>query len=196
MYMGDATKMDLRSEEYSSLRAELLEEQSAQANLLLAMYTVFIALLTFAIDKQNHYLLIVSIYINLLFKLQISWKHTGRMRIVAYLIVNYERKSKDVQWELDLDRIQRCHSKYLKRWLRIVSFSSSKAVTLMSVVSCLLIFVFLFQMQEKSFLHIIELVISVVGILIHMLLDYTQSQKDLKKIFIEEFEEVNKSKMK
>ena len=194
--MRDEIKMDLRSEEYSSLRAELLEEQSAQANLLLAMYTIFIALITFAIDKQNHYLLIFSIYVNLLFKLQILWKHTGRMRIVAYLIVNYEKKSKDVQWELDLDRIERYHNKFLKMWLKIVSFSSSKVVTLMSVISCLLVFVFPFQTQQKSFLYIVVLMLSVMGVLMHIFLDYMQSRKDLKIFFMEEFEKANKDKIK
>lgn len=149
-----------------------------------------------AIDKQNHYLLILSIYVNLLFKLQILWKHTGRMRIVAYLIVNYEKKSKDVQWELDLDRIERYHNKFLKRWLKIVTFSSSKAVTFMSVMSCVLFFVFLCQTQQKIFLYIIEFILSVIGVLIHIFLDYMQSRRDLKKLFMEEFEEVNRNKMK
>lgn len=188
--------MDYKSEEYSSLRAELLEEQSAEASLLLTMYTIFVALITFAIDKQNFNLFLIAIYVNFLFKLQLCWKSTGRMRIVAYLIVNYEMKSESTHWELDLEGIENPSSKYLKKWLKIISFSSSKAVTVMSILACLIGFYFMFQSELNIYLLIIEFLLFIIGILIHIYLDYTQSRKDLKKLFILEFEKLNERKSK
>lgn len=188
--------MDFRREEYSSLRAELLEEQSAEASLLLTMYTIFVALITFAIDKQNVHLFLLAIYVNFLFKLQLSWKYTGRMRIVAYLIVNYEKKNETIHWELDLEDLEKSYGKYLNRWLRVISFSSSKTVTVMSGVACLSGLLFLFRSNLNYFFLIIEFIVFIAGILLHMFLDYIQSRRNIKNLFIEEFETLNKRKLK
>lgn len=188
--------MDFKNEEYGALRAELLEEQSAEASLLLTMYTIFVALITFAIDKRNSHLFLFSIYVNFLFKLQLSWKFTGRMRIVAYLIVNYEKKFDGVNWELDLESIEKPCSKWLDKWLKMISLSSSKTVTLMSIFACLMGLFFAIQSNVNLKLLILEIILYIFGILIHIFLDNTQSHRNVKKMFIDEFEKLNESRIK
>lgn len=157
------------------------------------MYTVFVALITFGIDKQNYLLFLLAIYVNFLFKLQLSWKYTGRMRIVAYLIVNYENKYESIHWESDLEDLNGKYNRYLNKWLKIISLSSSKMVTLMSIFACSGI-LFLFRSNLNFCYVAIFVILYILGILLHIILDYMQSRRDIKSIFIEEFEKLNRDK--
>lgn len=55
---------------------------------------------------------------------------------------------------------------------------------------------FLFRSKFNYFFLIVEFILFIVGILLHMSLDYIQSRRNIKNLFIEEFEKLNNRKKK
>lgn len=183
----------MREAEYSSLRAELLEEQSSQASLLIALYTIFVAIITFALSQKNTYLCLIAIFINILFKLQILWKQTGIIRISAYLTVKFERDNDtDLSWESD---IIECEKKYrnkkMKQWFKIISLSSSKIVSLMNLIAFICNLFILYNNDQTTLLiAIVEIIFGVAGVLFSLYLDRLQTPEKLREAFIQEFSQL------
>lgn len=182
----------MKNEEYTSLRAEIIGEQSSIINLLIAMYTIFVAIITFAIEKQKSFLFIPAIFITILFKLQLLWKKTGVLRLAAYIKVYYEDKYEEINWETSIVLAEKYRGKYLKKWFRIVSIPSSKSATFLVVFAYLLNLLYIYQYGQNISIHIVEIIFGSIGVIVSLYIDVVESCGDLKEKFIQEFEELNK----
>ncbi len=180
----------MKEAEYSSLRAEIIGEQSSQANLLIAMYTISIALLTFAIDKGNTYLFALAVYVIILFKLQILWKQTGMMRLSAYLIVKFEQGESEASWESDIIEAEKYRGKELKKWLRLISWSSSAMSTFMILIICALNIGLTWFTMSKNDTRWLGTGLCLIGLFLSLYIDSLQSPGNLLKLFKEEFRQL------
>lgn len=181
----------MREAEYSSLRAEILEEQGGQANLLIAMYTIFIATITFAISQTNTYLFFMDILVSLFFKLQILWKQAGIQRISSYIIVKFEsEKELGISWETDLLEAEKYRETKFKRWFKIISLSSSKMSTFLIIITYIINLLVLYQSVETLTVAIIEIILGAIVIFITLYIDILQPQDKLREKFIQEFSQL------
>lgn len=76
-----------RNEEYSSLRAEIIGIVDIIQNYIIAMYTITIAILTFAIQQQNQWLFLIPYVVLYSFQRIIAVKKDIMVRMAAYIVV-------------------------------------------------------------------------------------------------------------
>lgn len=88
--------------EYNTLRSEILNEMGMQTNLRIAMCTIAVTILSFAVDKESANLCLAVFGVLIPFKLLIHNKQAGILRISAYLIVKYESRYHSLSWESDI----------------------------------------------------------------------------------------------
>lgn len=92
--------------EYNTLRSEIISEMALQTNLRIAMCTIAVAILSFAIQEKSANLCLLVFAILIPFCLIIRGKQVAIMSISAYLIVRYERKYTSLQWESTVSKIR------------------------------------------------------------------------------------------
>lgn len=85
--------------EYNTLRSEIISEMDAQTNLRIAMCTIAVAILSIAIESSSSSLCLAVFLVLIPFRLLIHSKQFGILRLSAYIIVFFERKYTNLQWE-------------------------------------------------------------------------------------------------
>lgn len=85
-----------KSEEYASLRSEIISLVDIQYNYILAMYTISIAIISLAIQQQNEWIFLLPYVILISFQRVISAKRNIMLRIAAYIAVFLDE---DFGWE-------------------------------------------------------------------------------------------------
>lgn len=178
--------------EYSSLRAEILSEQANESNLLIAMYTISLAIFTFAIDKQNPFLFLVIIFVLIPFRLQIIWKQTGIIRLSAYIIVNFENGDSGFKWERTILDAVKYREKGFKHWFKIIAYSSNMA-SLMVILAVSFNFYYLKAGTYSLQIQVLDIVFATLGLLFVVFLDIKNSSKKQRLLYIEEFKKVNEA---
>lgn len=73
--------------EYLSLRSEIISLVDIQYNYILAMYTISIALISLAIQQQNEWIFLLPYIVLFSFQRVISAKRNIMIRIAAYIAV-------------------------------------------------------------------------------------------------------------
>lgn len=91
-----------KKEEYNSLRAEVLGVIDIIQNYIIAMYTISIAILTFAVQQQNAWLFLLPYVVLFSFQRIIVAKKDIMVRIAAYIAVFLDG---DFGWEKNYKEI-------------------------------------------------------------------------------------------
>lgn len=89
-------------EEYASLRSEIIGLVSIQNNYVIAMYTITVAIITFAIQQKNEWIFLLPYIILFSFQRIISTKRNIMLRIAAYISVFLDE---DFGWEKNYNDI-------------------------------------------------------------------------------------------
>lgn len=84
------------NEEFSSLRDEIIESITLQNNYIVAMYTIAVTIMVFAIEKNNSVLFLMPYMILFPFQSIINSKRDGMLKMGAYIEVYY---GQDFKWE-------------------------------------------------------------------------------------------------
>lgn len=92
----------IRKDEYSSLRAEIIGIIDITQNYIIAMYTITVAILTFAIQQQNPWLFLIPYVVLFSFQRIISAKRDIMVRMAAYIAVFLDE---DFGWEKNYKEI-------------------------------------------------------------------------------------------
>ena len=91
-----------KSEEYTSLRSEIISLVDIQYNYILAMYTISIAIISLAIQQQNEWIFLLPYIVLISFQRVISAKRNIMIRIAAYIAVFLDG---DFGWEKNYNDI-------------------------------------------------------------------------------------------
>lgn len=123
--------------EYNTLRDELINEMSQQTDLRIAMCTITIAVLTFAIQQKSSILSLMAFAVIIPFRLLIHNKQLGILKLSAYIIVQFEEKCASIKWESTSEKFYNKSSRYLTvvHWF---AASGNCVATILSIVTCLL----------------------------------------------------------
>lgn len=79
--------------EYTMLKEEVLGLISIQNNYIIAMYTITVTIIAFAIERNNEWLFLLPYIILFSFQRIISAKNDNMVRIAAYIVVFLEDES-------------------------------------------------------------------------------------------------------
>lgn len=139
-----------KSEEYTSLRSEIISLVDIQYNYILAMYTISIAIISLAIQQQNEWIFLLPYIILFSFQRVITAKRFIMLRLAAYIAVFLDE---DFGWEKNyndiVDHTLKKHNRKKKfSWLKniISGRISSLQLGVVCSVGCIIV----------CFRHIVE----------------------------------------
>lgn len=167
--------------EYNTLRNEILNEMGLQTNLRIAMCTMAVAILSFAIERESSILCLVVFVVLIPFRLLIHSKQFGILRISAYLIVRFENRYSNLIWEKTVSKmIKNTHSKNTIR-NRLVGDGGYCVATIFGILAAIF---YLSYLESYNFLTI-----SAIGLclLITIFLDFVFDNQKIRQDYMDEF---------
>lgn len=179
--------------EYNTLRDEIISSQANQCNLLIAMYTISIAIFSFAIDKENPLLFLAVIYIAIPFRMQIFWRQNGILKISAYIIVNFENAENELNWEKNVIQITELRE---NRPLRAFyethkDYYAANFLGLLAVVFNIY-YLLMNYPNLNTVVKIADVFIAVFSVIFMPILEKLFSLKKTREGYIDDFKRVNK----
>lgn len=96
-------KMD-KNTEYTMLKEEILNLTNTRNNYIIALYTITVTIIVFAIERQNQYIFLIAYIILFAFQRRIISSREGMVRIAAYIVVFLEEGT---GWESNYNEIFR-----------------------------------------------------------------------------------------
>lgn len=121
------------TEEYSSLRNEILGLISIQNNYIIAMYTITVTILVFGIERKNEWIFLLPYIILFSFQKNISAKKDAMIRIAAYITVFHEN---GMGWESFHEKIVDNTSGGEEKGFSIKSFIAGKVASFQLAAVC------------------------------------------------------------
>jgi hypothetical protein len=91
--------MATKSDEYNSLRQELLEHQSSRAAVLSLVLTAAATLFAISVQLHNPYLPLFALLLLIYGRMQITQTHYSIQRIASYIRIVLENGNPDLNWE-------------------------------------------------------------------------------------------------
>lgn len=132
-----------QSDEYTSLRSEIISLVEIQYNYILAMYTISIAIISLAIQQQNEWIFLLPYIILFSFQRVITAKRFIMLRIAAYIAVFLDE---EFGWEKNyndiVDNTLKKHNRKKKfTWLQNVLTGRISSLQLGAVcsVGCIIV---------------------------------------------------------
>lgn len=124
----------MKSEEYTSLRNEIMQLVNIQNNYIIAMYTITIAILSLAIQQDNEWLFLLPYIILFSFQRIISVKNDGMLRIAAYIAVFLDE---EIGWEKKYnDIVDALKSPYRSKFSQFMNIISGRISSLQLGLVC------------------------------------------------------------
>lgn len=133
--------------EYSMLKQEILQLTSACDNLVIAMYTVTIAILAVAFETNNYNLFLLPFVVLFSFQGILNRKRAGIVRIVAYIVVYLEEEK---GWESKGVCKQKIGDKRIKM-NKMISFLFGRSSSAQLGLICCMFFGY-FYIEERMFI--------------------------------------------
>lgn len=122
--------------EYSTLRDEIINLVEIQSNYIIAMYTITVSIIGFAIERNSEWLFLLPYIILFSFQRIISSKNDGMIRIAAYIAVFLEENH---GWEsMYADVVKRTTVKHNNRktYSRLKSIIGGRISSLQLGLAC------------------------------------------------------------
>lgn len=91
--------MASRSDEYTSLRQEIIDHQDRRESILALVATVTVALVAAGVEFDKPFLSLAAILLLFAARVQITHIHYGIQRIAAYIRVMHEEENPELKWE-------------------------------------------------------------------------------------------------
>ncbi len=85
--------------EYEGLRSEINSVQEQQRNMLITMYTLFVALFVLAVETSSFYILLTSYFILIPFQCIINKQNWSVQKISLYIVCFFEENNANIHWE-------------------------------------------------------------------------------------------------
>ncbi len=167
--------------EYNTLRDEMINEMSQQTDLRIAMCTIAVAVLSFAVQQNSSVLSLMTFAVIIPFRLLIHNKQLGILKLSAYIITQFEEKSNSIKWESTSERFYYHSSRYLTvvHW---VSASGNCIATILSIVTCL-VNVFLLNTSHSVLQYICLAICTIVSVALDMIFKNTIIRDRFKEEF-------------
>lgn len=169
--------------EYNTLRNEILDEMGMQTNLRIAMCTMAVAILSFAVERESAILCLVVFAVLIPFRLLIHSKQFGIMRISAYIIVRFENRYSNLMWEKTVSEMTentRSKNAIRNRWVADWGYY---VATIFGILAAIF---YLSYLESYSVLNISAIVIC---LLTTAFLDCAFDKQKIRQDYMDEFEE-------
>lgn len=170
--------------EYNTLRSEIISQMEMQTNLRIAMYTVSIALFSVAVDKQSPVLCALVFAVIIPFSLIIHSKQISIMRASAYIIVYFERKYTNLNWETKVTELSndfKSKNTIMHLLMGFVNYGLS------SILGIIIFIFYLLFLKKKTALSII---IIVVLLILTLMIDILTNSLKIRDAYIKEFSKI------
>lgn len=129
----DAAEPKGQMEEYSALRAEIINQETAETSIYLQMYSFYAALFSAALALNTKEIFLVSYIILILFQLRLNYSVRCVTKVSTYISVFYENRY-DIHWE-GLHRYLPYEKFYLKEENSLGATLKKYSATVMGLVS-------------------------------------------------------------
>ena len=176
--------------EYNTLRAEILNESALQTNLRVAMCTIAIVVITFACERENPILFLITYVVILPFQLLCKSKQMGILRISAYLIVRYERRFTHLKWETYAIEVNANSKKPLINFHLAITKLGYFIPVVMGLIAFIGNCIYVLNSEISAFMLIADITFSVLCLIIIMFLELSMNGKKIRQAYIDEFEKI------
>lgn len=176
-----------KENEYNTLRNEILNEMQMQTNLRIAMVTVSIAILSFAFESKSQTLFILNFIVIIMFRMLIHSKQFGVLKLSAYIIVRFERNSKNLKWESIVSNYNLI-GKDMIIFYKIRKFGYFFA-SLLGIITTIL---YISSSKLKENVSCFNIILVVICMIIILFLDFAFDDNKIRESYINEFEKILK----
>lgn len=165
---------------YESLRNEIIATQGVRANMIVYMYTVYIALFALGVERGRVFF-VISYVILISFQAKINRCKYTIARISTYIRVFFEEERDDMHWETTNTVGKRPASK-LKADNEFISFLSGMSTVQLGIISfiCFCVSVVL-NYDEKVGLLCSDIILCVASVVCIVILAYVNNDYKVKK---------------
>lgn len=171
--------------EYNTLRSEIISEMENQTNLRIAMCTIAVAILSVAIESTSSSLCLAVFLVLIPFRLLIHSKQFGILKISAYIIVFFERKYTNLQWESISSNLLVDGSKRNIWRNRIAARLGYYIASILGCLATVLYFQYLDSFTWR------RTIFPIVALLVTIFYDFAFDDTKIRNNYIKEFEKIS-----
>lgn len=148
--------------EYTMLKEEILGTISACDNLVIAMYTITIAVLAIAFETDNYFLFLLPFIILFSFQGVLNRKRDNMVKLAAYIAVYLEEEK---GWESKVVGKTKIGKKSIKR-NKLFDFLLGRSSSMQLGILCAILFYVFYINENKSDIRLCHVIVLVIVFLL------------------------------